>query len=210
MKNYASLSITLLMMCIAPSATWAQGYQPVTPLYSQQDMSATGQAPTAIPLSVTADKALGQLMVEWPADTISFNQLQSIITQFPGMNKLKVQFPNQTQWMVSPAELTSLRNQYMEQAGSLGFGVGGGGIPDLVFSSLANQSGGAGALAMIPIATLKDGMTETLEPMLREMRYQQLALSDSLPDWLRDILLALYNAIMPLYYGAVEWVSSFF
>lgn len=208
-KNILALIFVYLIQCV-PSHSSAQGVSPVLPLEIMASILGSGGEMQSTPISATLEQATHQLNIKWPTDSISYSQLQNVIRQVPGAANLNVQFPNQTGWVLNPAELLALHNKYLQQAGGLGFGVGGGNIPEMVFSSLVNQAGGPKALAMIPITQLKNGMAETLEPMLREMRYQQLALSEWMPGWMKDTLLYLYNLVMPYYYSLVNWISSFF
>lgn len=226
-SRYGVVALLLLSNTVC-----AQGYQPVTPLYSTADMTpksvanlAGGEGMVQVmapvfkglsgeeaqsPVLAKVDKALGQVLLQWPTDAVSFDQLQTVLQQFPGINNIKLQFPNQSEWSLSPQDLLAYHDDFLKQAGGLGFGVGNTTLPELVFSSLAGQAMGHGALAAISINAVKNGMGEALEPMLRELRYEQLALADYLPAWLKDFLLAVYNMVMPYYYSAVNWIASFF
>lgn len=162
------------------------------------------------PLNAAINRAAGALQLKWPTEAISFDQLQSVINQFPGLKEVQLQFPNNTQVSLSPASLLSMHSNYVAKAGSLGFGVGASSLPQMVFSSLAQQVSGSGNTTLLPVSQLKEGMGEALEPVLREMRYQQLALASYLPDWLKDFLLAMYNFIMPYFDALMSWIGSFF
>lgn len=221
------------MLQAFPMLSMAQGFQPVTPAFSPQEMNpaqggstnspfriitpllnAAGQQVSGDPIIAKVDAALGQLIVHWPKDTINLSQLETILTQNPSMNSLKLLFPNQSEYLINQNEFQELYNKFNSQASDLGFGAGGGSMPDLILSSLANQVGmDAGSMAVLPIAAIKEGFKgvgETLDPILREMRYQQMALGDYLPDWLKDLLLAAYNFVLSSYYSFVNWIESLF
>lgn len=233
MKRYTSFFIIVLILHAFPVLSMAQGLQPVTPAFTPQDMNpargggagspfriitpilnAAGQQVSGDPIIAKVDAALGQIIVHWPKDTVNLSQLQTILTQNPSMNSLKLLFPNQSEYLITQTEFQDLHNTFNSQASNLGFGVGGNSMPDLVLSSLANQVGmDAGSMAVLPIAAIKEGFKgvgETLDPVLREMRYQQMALGSYLPDWLKDALLAVYNFVMPYYYALISWIKSFF
>lgn len=185
----------------------APPFKIITPI-----LNAAG-AQTGDPIIAKVDAALGQLVVHWPKDSVNLSQIHSILTQNPSMNTLKLLFPNQSEYMITQTEFADLYSKFNAQASGLGFGVGGGAIPDLALSSLADPTGSTASMAVLPIMAIKEGFKgvgETLDPVLREMRYQQLAFSEYMPDWLKAIVLEAWNFIMACYYSLVNFIWSLF
>lgn len=231
MKKAAIFLITILISQGIAQSTYAQGFKPLTPAYSPEEMmsqATQGGAPpfkiitpilnaagaqTGDPIIAKVDAALGQLVVHWPQDSVNLSQIHNILAQNPNMNNLKLLFPNQSEWMITQSEFADLYSKFNAQAGGLGFGVGGGAMPDLALSSLVDPAGSTASLAVLPIAAIKEGFKgvgETLEPVLREMRYQQLAFSEYMPDWLKVVVLEAWNFIMACYYSLVNFIWSLF
>jgi hypothetical protein len=229
MKKIAAIIGVILISQVISSVAYPQGYQPVTPLYSPQDMrsaqtssdqpfriitpmlNSSGQSVSGDPIIGKFDAVLHQLVVHWPKESVNLSQIKSILTQNPNAQNLKLLFPNKSEWMISQSEFQELFNQYNSQASNLGFGAGGGTIPDLILSSLSGNQISPGSLAVLPIAAVKEGFKgvgETLEPLLREIRYQQLAISEYLPDWLKVALLELFNLVITVYFTIEACIFS--
>ncbi len=211
MKKAAAFLITILALQGIVPPVQAQGgeapFKIITPI-----LNAAGQQ-TGDPIIATADAVLSQLVVHWPKDSVNLSQIHSILTQNPSMNRLKLLFPNQSEYMITQSEFQELYNKFNAQAGGLGFGVGGGAMPDLALSSLGSPAGSTASLAVLPIMAIKEGFKgvgETLEPVLREMRYQQLALSEHMPDWLKPVVLEAWNFALACYYSLVNFIWSLF
>lgn len=227
--------ITVLISMVVATQSLAQGFKPLPPAYSPQEMNpvaaatsslqeqpfriitpllnATGQQVSGDPIIGKVDAVVKQLIIHWPQDSINLSQLQTILTQNPSMNSVKLLFPNRSEWMITQNEFQDLYNKFTSSAGGFGFGMGGGNMPELVLTSLASQAGIDPSMAVLPITAIKQGFSgvgETLEPVLRELRYQQMALGEYLPDWLKDIWLAVYNFVMPYYYALVDWLKGLF
>jgi len=137
--------------------------------------------------------------IQWPSNTINLSQLESIFSQYPGINQFNIQFPNQTNWGITPGSVQTLVNNFQQEAQSLGVK---GALPDLSFSSLAG-GGLKGGLAQLAINNSGD-LKGQMDDVLRQLRYQTLDLSDALPDWLKQFLLAIYDAV----YSGFEFLGQ--
>jgi hypothetical protein len=126
--------------------------------------------------------------------------LQGLFSQVPGISQLNIQFPNLTSWNVSSGQLQDLIAKLQQEAQVVRFG--GSKLPDLSFSSLANADGNGGQLS---IASLKNGDFKTqMDNMLYQLRYDEMNLSRSLPDWLKRALLAVYDTI----YDCMQYLGN--
>ena len=152
----------------------------------------------------------GQSMdVNWPSNIIDLSQLQAIFTQNPAFKQFNILFPNQTNWNVTPSSIQSLMGNYQQEAQSVGMSDR---PPGLSFSSLANAGGVKAGILQLAIAQLKDGnllsnpgtMKNMMSDMLRQARFQNMPLGDLLPDWLKRIMLEVYDAV----YSAFEFLGA--
>jgi len=156
-----------------------------------QTLPTTAQTPLG-PISVNGlqnSSGLQQAMnVQWPSNAINLSQLQSLLTQNPGISQFNLQFPNQSSWGVTPNTVQSLASMFQQSADAVGFT---GKLPDLSFSSLAATAVSSGLPQMMidPKGDIQGQLTD----VLRNMRYQSIDLSDALPDWLKRIVLAIYD-----------------
>lgn len=144
--------------------------------------------------------------IPWNSSSISMSQLQGIMSQYPGVNQFNLQFPNNTSWSVTPSGLQSMYSNYLQQAQSLGYK---GGVPDLSFSSLHDMHFDANMLT-VPIDSLSTSFQSAIDNGLRELRYQQMHLSDALPDWLKEGLLTVWNGIVTICDYIREKLSALF
>lgn len=219
-SGYLGVFITVLITSLAAATPASAQYQPVSPAFTQQDMPQSGQKVSTSNIKpitfgkdpgagfeAMMDNAMGQLMVNWPQDSIGFNQVQSILEQYPAAKNLQVVFPNQQQFNVTPAALASFHDQYLQKA--TGLGLGGGSLPELAFSSLANAAA-SGQLGTVPITAIQNGASAALEPMMQEMRYKQMELWSWVPNWMKDLFIASYDFVLSCYSWAVDWIGSFF
>jgi hypothetical protein len=139
------------------------------------------------------------LNVPWGQSSISLSQLQNLVGSNPGFGRYNIQFPNGLNWGLAPSQIQSMVSSYQQQARALGFNMQQGRLPDLSFSSLGGSS--LANTAMIPINAMTSSMDQTIEQTLRDLRYREMNLSDSLPDWLRGAILWTWNQIV--------WASSY-
>ncbi len=160
----------------------ADDWQPTTRIQDAPDLQ-----------DATQSLSRGGSSINWPTDSINLSQLQALFSKFPGLSKLNIQFPNQTNWGITPDQIRTLSNNYQLEAKSMGVTDK---IPDLLFSSLSGGSLKAGAL-QLAIANLKNGgdIKGQMDDLLRQVRYDGLNLGNGLPDWLKRVLLAVYDAV---------------
>jgi hypothetical protein len=136
----------------------------------------------------------GSMNIQWPANTINLSQLENIFTQNPGISQFNIQFPNQSNWGITPNAIQSIYNTFEQEAQSVGVT---GKLPDLSFSSLAETTmkSGLPQLMINPNGDIKSQMDD----ILRQLRYQSLDLGNYLPDWLKRIVLAVYDAVYSVF-----------
>jgi len=144
--------------------------------------------------------------VAWPSSSINLSQLQGLTSQYPGASQFNIQFPNNTTWGVTPSSIQNIAGNYMQQAQTLGYRAG---IPNLSFSSLRNASFDSNMLS-IPIANLSGSLQDAVDGGLRELRYQQMHLSDSLPDWLKNSILWVWNMLAAAWDWAAPQLAALF
>lgn len=132
--------------------------------------------------------------LQWPSDSISLSNLQSQFSQHPGLSDLHIDFPNHSSWDVSDAALKQFNRFYAEHAAAFGFAANM--MPDISFSSLMPAGASGGALHL-PAMGGVDAMQANLGTALRAAQLQDLNLS-SLPDWLQNLVLQVYQAILTI------------
>jgi len=185
--------LTLILLLLAPLGVASATY-----------------AATSINLNLPASNAgaLGQpVLVQWPQNTISLNQLQSVFGQNANIQQFLIQFPNGLQWNVSPANIQTLYNAYTQKATALGYGNGK--LPDLSFSSL-NTSQFNTDSATIPVRSAIDSMQQEAEAALNALKDKQNSFYNSMPEWLRTVLEAIGHGFAVLYGFARDEIQSLF
>jgi hypothetical protein len=137
---------------------------------------------------------------QWPSNNINLSQLEQILTQYQGMNQLNFQFPNQFNWMATPSSIQGLLGSIQKEAQSEGVTSP---LSDLSLSSLAD--GGGLGLDQISIPNLLQGnINDKLDAVMRQLRYEELNLSNKLPDWLKDMIVSVYDAI----YAVFDYIQT--
>ena len=155
----------------------------------------------------TDDGSQGE-SIQWPSDSISVSQMQGVFNQFPGVSNFNFQFPNQTNWATTPAAVQNIYDTLQQKAQALGVGTGGK-VPDLSFSSLAG-GGVQGDMMQLAIDKIKSGDAQAeMGDLLNQFQSGNLSNSlssymDMLPDWLKTILMTIYNAI----YACFDFLQS--
>ncbi len=148
--------------------------------------------------------------IAWPSNSISWPDLQGLFNQYPGTSQFNIQFPNSTQWNVDPSSMQSFYNDYLNSARSLGYGSAANPLPPLIFSALKNAGANNLNIANVPIGNGITVMEQQMEGVLRDMRYEQMHLSDALPDWLKNIILIMWNGLTQLWDFACDEFRKIF
>jgi hypothetical protein len=130
--------------------------------------------------------------IDWPSDSINLSQLQEIFSKLPGISQFNLQFPNQTNWNVTPEAISSLYNNYLQEAQSVGFT---GKLPDLSFSSL-NINALKSGMATFSIGGMMSNAKMQMDQELRQFRYDELHLGSWMPEWMKRTILALYDSLV--------------
>jgi hypothetical protein len=142
--------------------------------------------------------------INWQQNSISWGQLQSLFNSNPGRTQFNIRFPNGATWNVNASQMMSIYSDYSQQARAMGYK---GDLSSLSFSSLA--SGVPGALSSIPIGNAVSDMKLAMQNAVYGIDNLQVYL-DSLPDWLRDIIVMIYIGAMKIYNFAAEQISLLF
>jgi len=138
------------------------------------------------------------MTVQWPTTSINLSQLQGILAQNQGIGPVTIQFPNQFNWTVTPDGIQGLVGNAQQAAQAMGVS---GKLPDLSFSALAGANSGP----QISIPNMMQGnLKGQLDDVMRQLRYQEMNLGDMLPDWLKEFIVAIYDAV----YAAFDYVQA--
>jgi len=62
----------------------------------------------------------------------------------------------------------------------------------------------------LPVEDAVDKMQSFSDNSMRELRYKQLSISNSLPDWLKSVLLVIYNGFISMYDFCGEKIRQWF
>ena len=166
------------------------------PVLSLPSVPAFAQSQMQSPVSAGAQEQL----IDWPFNYINLSQLEAIFSQYPALKQLDIHFPNQTRWNISPGDLQRIASDYQQEASSLGVM---GKLPALSFSAIS-ASGLQEGLAHIAIGNPNGDIKAQMDDVLRQMRYEELNLSNALPDWLKHFILAIYDAV----YSTFDFLGS--
>ncbi len=191
-KYRASLFLAVFLGFISVAQPGWSGMNFRAPVMPQ--IPAMPQIPT-LPIGNGQEAAL-----QWPSNQINISQLEQILSQNPGLNQLNIQFPNQFNWQTSPGSIQNLLSSIQEEAQNIGVN---GSISDLALSSLSGEGLEADQLS-IPNLLQGGDITHQLDAVMRQMRYQALNLSNYLPDWLKQVIVEVYDDV----YGVFDYVQA--
>ncbi|HEU5047625.1 MAG TPA: hypothetical protein VFT64_07270 [Rickettsiales bacterium] len=137
------------------------------------------------------------LPVNWPQNSISWNQLQALMAGNPGYNQFNIRFPNGFVWNADAGTVQNLYNAYTQHAQTLGYA--GNNIPALVFSSLNNASRLTGGAMTVPLNRITQASQSTMQNIMNQLDYEKYHLASYLPDWLKNIIVMICNGFSILF-----------
>lgn len=145
-----------------------------------------------------SDKSIALI---WPSNAINLSKLQELVAHYPSVNNFNIQFPNQFHWALTPDAIQNLVRGIQQRAQE--YGVWGK-LPDFVFSSLATGSRPDKQEVSIPLLMQSGDVKSQAVEIMRQLRSDELGLSGMLPDWLKECIIAFYDAV----YSAFDYVQA--
>lgn len=140
------------------------------------------------------------LNIPWNSNSITVEQLQALFRQYPTIGQFNIQFPNMTNWSITPDAALALYKNYQQQAQSLGLS---GNLPDLSFSSLAVEGVKAG-VAQLSVNNPNADLKTQIGDVLQSFNSPNSSFLDWVPDWFKDGLKTIFDTV----YDALQWAGN--
>lgn len=162
----------------------------------------------SIVLGVTAPAMAATTMrLNWNQNSISWNQLQNVFNQNPGINQFMLHFPNGANWNINATEMEEIYNGYRLKAENA---IHTGTLPTLMFSSMATHPISGHGITTIPINNAVTDMQLATRNMLDELTYEKYHLAEYLPDWLKKVISLICIGFGEMYDVVITYLKKWF